>query len=54
MPDDREFYDLLKPLRLTAIVDVGASDIGETPPYQPLIDRKIATLVGFEPQATNV
>ena len=51
MPDDRNFYDLLKPLRLTAVVDVGASDIGETPPYQPLIDRKIASLVGFEPQA---
>jgi FkbM family methyltransferase len=42
-------FDLLKPERPTAVVDVGASEVGATS-YQPLIDLGIATLVGFEPQ----
>jgi FkbM family methyltransferase len=42
-------FDLLKPTRLTAVVDVGASEVGATS-YQPLLDLEIATLVGFEPQ----
>jgi FkbM family methyltransferase len=50
MTEERELYHLLKPSRLTAIVDVGAGDIGERQSYQPLLDRGIATLAGFEPQ----
>jgi FkbM family methyltransferase len=45
-----ELFALLAPTRPTAVVDVGASDFGEVPPYRPLLDRGIATLVGFEPQ----
>jgi FkbM family methyltransferase len=42
-------YELLAPARLTALVDVGAAEVG-TPAYRPLIELAIATLVGFEPQ----
>ncbi|CAG0979643.1 2-O-methyltransferase NoeI [Phycisphaerales bacterium] len=42
--------DMLGPLAPTIrIVDVGASDIGETPPYVALMARPQGRLVGFEP-----
>ena len=43
---------LLKLERLTAVVDVGAdpTDGSGPPPYTPLLERGLCTLVGFEPQ----
>jgi FkbM family methyltransferase len=42
---------LLRPERLTAVVDVGANPIDGSPPYANMLARKLCTLVGFEPQA---
>jgi len=42
--------DLLQPDRLTAVVDVGANPITDIPPYKPMLDKRICSLVGFEPQ----
>lgn len=38
--------------RLTAVVDIGANplDSDGMPPYKPMLDRRLCTLVGFEPQ----
>ncbi len=46
--------DLLKPERLTAVVDVGANPITETPPYQPMLAKRLCTVIGFEPQAEGL
>jgi FkbM family methyltransferase len=32
------------------IVDIGANTLGGKPPYQPMIDREMCHLIGFEPQ----
>lgn len=32
------------------VVDIGANPVGGAPPYQPLIDRNMCHVVGFEPQ----
>jgi hypothetical protein len=48
MADDK-LFELLAPARRTAVVNIGASDIGETELYQPLLDRDIGSLIGFEP-----
>ena len=42
---------LLKPQRLTEIVDIGANPIDGDPPYKVLLDNKLCRLTGFEPQA---
>ena len=50
--DDDFLTDLLRPERLTAVVDIGANPLrsdGE-PPYKPMLARRLCTLVGFEPQ----
>lgn len=41
--------DLLKPERLTSIVDVGAAILDERPAYQRMLDEGLCTVVGFEP-----
>ncbi len=46
---DDELFLLLSPDRLTAVVDVGANPIDGAPPYQPMLDRKLCTVVGFDP-----
>src|SRR5260221_7818888 len=46
-----ELFRWLEPDRLTAIVDVGANPIDGAPPYQPMLDRQLCTVVGFDPQA---
>jgi FkbM family methyltransferase len=46
---DDALFKLLAPARRTAIVNIGAGDIGDTEIYQPLLDRDIGTVVGFEP-----
>lgn len=47
---------LLKPDRLTAVVDVGADPTdGSLPPaYTPLLERGLCTLVGFEPRRESL
>jgi FkbM family methyltransferase len=46
--------ELLQPNRRTAVVDVGANPITDVPPYAPMLEKRIATLVGFEPQAEGL
>lgn len=48
MADDK-LFELLAPTRRTAVVNIGASDIGDAEIYQPLLDRDIGSLIGFEP-----
>jgi len=48
MADDK-LFELQAPTRRAAVVNIGASDIGDTEVYQPLIDRDIGSLIGFEP-----
>jgi FkbM family methyltransferase len=43
--------DLLRPERLTAVVDIGANPIDSDPPYKRMLGNRLCTLVGFEPQA---
>jgi FkbM family methyltransferase len=42
--------DILKPERLTAVVDVGANPIDGQPPYRPLLAARLCNVTGFEPQ----
>ena len=44
--------DMLRPQQLTAVVDIGAnpSSVG-APSYQPMLDMRLCTVTGFEPQA---
>ena len=44
--------DLLRPERLTAVVDIGANPIDSDPPYKRMLADRLCTLVGFEPQAS--
>ena len=41
---------LLRPERLTAVVDIGANPIDGEPPYKKMLSNRLCTLVGFEPQ----
>lgn len=43
-------YDLLRPKRPTAIVDVGANPIDGDPPYKEFLSKRLCRVVGFEPQ----
>ncbi len=45
-----ELWNLLKPERLTSIVDIGANPIDGDPPYKLMLNSKLCTLIGFEPQ----
>jgi FkbM family methyltransferase len=40
---------ILRPQRLTSVVDIGANPIGGDPPYQPLLQKRLCRLFGFEP-----
>ncbi|TGS85043.1 FkbM family methyltransferase [Mesorhizobium sp. M3A.F.Ca.ET.174.01.1.1] len=48
MPD--AFFDLLSPLRLTEVVDVGSNPIDGPPPYAPMLTAGLCRVTGFEPQ----
>jgi hypothetical protein len=41
---------LLRPQRLTAVVDVGANPIDGDAPYKSMLSRRLCTVTGFEPQ----
>ena len=43
--------DILRPERLTAVVDIGANPIDRETPYKPMLTKRLCTLFGFEPQA---
>lgn len=45
---------LLRPERLTAVVDIGANPIDTEPPYKRMLASRLCTLVGFEPQAEGL
>jgi FkbM family methyltransferase len=49
LPSD-PLFRLLQPTRRTAAVDIGANPIDSIPPYKPMLDRGLCTVVGFEPQ----
>lgn len=42
--------DLLRPSRLTAVVDVGANPIDGAPPYASMLAAGLCSVAGFEPQ----
>ena len=43
-------FNLLRPERLTAVVDIGANPIDSAPPYKMMLAKRLCTVVGFEPQ----
>jgi FkbM family methyltransferase len=43
-------FELLRPQRLTAVVDIGANPIDGDPPYKAMLGRRLCTVTGFEPQ----
>jgi len=45
---------LLRPERLTAVVDIGANPIDSDPPYKSMLVNRLCTLVGFEPQEAGL
>lgn len=47
---DRRLVDLLRPGRLTAVVDVGANPIDGAPPYASMLAAGLCSVAGFEPQ----
>jgi FkbM family methyltransferase len=47
----RDIVEFLRPLRLTAVVDIGANPIDGEPPYKGLLQKRGCRLTGFEPQA---
>lgn len=47
----RAVFDLIKPERLTAVVDVGSLPIDGDPPYARMLDDGLCTVVGFDPQS---
>lgn len=42
--------DLLRPDRITTVVDIGANPIDGNPPYKPMLQKRLCRLIGFEPQ----
>jgi FkbM family methyltransferase len=42
--------DLIRPQRLTTVVDIGANPIDAEPPYRKLLDARLCRVIGFEPQ----
>jgi FkbM family methyltransferase len=44
-------FELLRPKRRTAIVDIGANPIDGDPPYKAMLAAGLCTVIGFEPQA---
>ncbi len=48
-PASERLVDLLRPQRLTAVVDIGANPIDGDPPYQEMLRQRICRVVGFDP-----
>jgi FkbM family methyltransferase len=43
-------FEMLRPDRLTAIVDIGANPMHQDPPYKRMVELGLCTVTGFEPQ----
>ncbi len=50
-PQTHILAQILAPVRLTSIVDVGANPIDGDPPYKAMLAAGLCEVVGFEPQA---
>jgi FkbM family methyltransferase len=50
-PERDPLFEMLRPKRLTAVVDIGANPIDGDPPYKEMLIAGLCDLVGFEPQA---
>jgi FkbM family methyltransferase len=42
--------NLLRPERVTTVVDIGANPIDGDPPYKSMLQKRLCHVVGFEPQ----
>ena len=49
-PSNDGLIDLVRPERLTSVVDIGANPIDGDAPYKEMLQRRICRLVGFDPQ----
>ena len=43
-------FGILKPTRITNVVDIGANPIDGDPPYKPMLAAGLCRVTGFEPQ----
>ena len=41
--------DLLRPRRLTSVVDIGANPIDGDPPYKDMLRQRVCRVIGFDP-----
>ena len=48
-PASERLVDLLRPQRLTSVVDIGANPIDGDPPYQEMLRQRICRVTGFDP-----
>jgi FkbM family methyltransferase len=48
-PASDNLVDLLRPRRLTSVVDIGANPIDGDPPYKEMLQRRICQVIGFDP-----
>jgi FkbM family methyltransferase len=44
-------FEMLRPDRVTAVVDIGANPVDGDPPYKRMLRSGLCTVIGFEPQA---
>jgi FkbM family methyltransferase len=51
---DDELFCILRPSRLTAIVDIGANPIDGDPPYKAMLERGLCSVLGFEPSVDAI
>jgi FkbM family methyltransferase len=49
-PANERLVDLLRPQRLTSVVDIGANPIDGDPPYKEMLQQRICRVTGFDPQ----
>lgn len=50
VPNTSLLWDILQPRHRTHVVDIGANPIDGDPPYKPMLELGLCTVVGFEPQ----
>jgi FkbM family methyltransferase len=48
-PASERLVDLLRPQRLTSVVDIGANPIDGDPPYKEMLRQRICRVTGFDP-----
>ena len=50
----RALYDLLKPARMTSIVDVGSNPVDGAPPYARMLDEGLCHVTAIDPKGKTV